>query len=290
MLKNEEENLYNMSNSDKELARLIEPGDTAEKFLTIVSNVVNIIEVIIVLYKSTEYNEHVSNAVIRRITEVIKVIRSLKRCNDEYSEFLNYQSFETIHIFFFDIQKMIKFINEEMLLKISLKYIQTKYIFKELMTEFESFVNFTINTKTLSKKKRNKKTNYKKYFRDINECHNLSSSIVYPIERDEANQLFGVFLVMAKLLEKQTKPTSKDKLIIPVTKNIKKIPSRDDGRNEPKIIIFTSLNNKNFGKLTIDSINENIVNIHNDIIAIERGSAFKEFISVIAFIDTDIII
>ncbi|CAG8516815.1 15572_t:CDS:2 [Dentiscutata heterogama] len=164
-----------MSSSDKELARLIETGDIAEKFLTIVSNVVNIIEVIIVLYKSTEYNEHISSAIIRRITEVITVIRSLKRCNDEYK---NWKS------------------NEEILKK---------------------FDESDIKMKT-----------------SINEYALL-----------------------------KVDPEANDKI--------------------------TSLNNKNFGKVTIASINENIVTIHNDIIAIERGSTFKEFISVIAFNDTDVI-
>ncbi|CAG8712262.1 20795_t:CDS:2, partial [Gigaspora rosea] len=80
-----------------------------------------------------------------------------------------------------------------------------------------------------------------------------------------------------------TKPTSNDKLIIPVTKSIKKIPSRDDGRNDPNTIIFTSLNNRNFGKVTIDTFNEIIVTIHNDTIIIERGLVSKVFISVIVF-------
>ncbi|CAG8588564.1 4137_t:CDS:2, partial [Gigaspora rosea] len=198
MVKNDKENVYFISYLDKELTQLVEPTNPMKMFLMVLSDVVNIIEVIRVLNNSAEYNEHISNAIVNRISEVIQNIHSLTECGDKYNQFLSYQSFETIRIF-------MDFIKEEMKsLKVSLKvplmYIQINFII--FMAEFESFANFTINNmKTLSEKKDNKKTKNNGYFKDINECLSIATGIVYPIERDEANQLFGVILVMAMLIE-----------------------------------------------------------------------------------------
>ncbi|CAG8802201.1 27939_t:CDS:2 [Gigaspora margarita] len=191
MLKNDKENVYNISYLDKEMTRSVKPTNLEKKFLMVLSNVVNIIEVIIVLDRATEYNAHINGVIVRRITAVIKVIRSLTKRNNESNRFLNHQSFKTIQIFLLEIQKMINFINKEMMsLKVSLMYIKTNIVFKELMTEFESLLEFTIKMKTFSDKRSNKKTKYNRYFNDINECLNLATGIIYPIERDEANQLF----------------------------------------------------------------------------------------------------
>ncbi|CAG8720432.1 7701_t:CDS:2, partial [Cetraspora pellucida] len=147
-----------------------------EKFLIIISNIVNIIDV--ALSELTKYDVHINNEIICRITMVITVIRSLKS-DDEYGEFLHCQNVKTMQIFLFNLQKMMKFINKDI---------------SESMMEFEDFINFTIKIKTHSKKKKSRKNKYNKYFKDINKCHNITSRIIYPIERDEANQLFGVIL------------------------------------------------------------------------------------------------
>ncbi|CAG8713842.1 33789_t:CDS:2 [Gigaspora margarita] len=201
---NDKENIYFISYLDKELTRF-KPTNPMDKFSMVLSDVVNIIEVIKVLNNSTEYNEHISNEIDNSIRKVIKDIHSLTECGDEYSQFLSYQSFETIRIFLLYIQKMINIIKKEILpLKVPLMYIQTNII--AFMEEFESFVNFTINKmKTLSEKKDNKETKYNGYFKNINECLSIATGIIYPIERGEANQLFGV--ILSKLISTKSYQT-----------------------------------------------------------------------------------